>query len=543
MTRNFDVAVLGSGMSGSILASLLGKRGISVALLDEKTHPRFAVGESTIPHTSLLLSILAQQHGVPELDLLAYPDRLAKHVTTSCGIKRAFGFAYHRPGLAHDPREGLQFGTSSKDESHLFRQDVDAWLVEVAAGYGAELHLGVPPVSWRIDESGVELQVDPGRKLRARYLVDATGYRSPVARHYGLREEPTRLRHHSRSLFTHMTGVRPFQAVDSPFSLSWDQSTLHHVFEGGWFWVIPFNNAPWSTNPVTSVGLTLDPRVHPSGPEAPEEEFRRFLGRFPDVARQFVDVTRVRPWVSTGRLQYSSSQCAGRRYCLMSHSDGFVDPLFSRGLINSIEVIAALIDPLTASLQDGDPDPDRFEKVVRLQRRSLDYNDLLVRNAFLSWRDFDLWNAWSRVWALGTIITEFRLMNVLTDFTDSGDRRLLNGEAADPACSRHEDPDYAAFFRDACREMEYFEASRVNAAEVARRIFRLTRKYDMQVPIRRDAMRRAGWLRDGDELSDRNVSFARSGYRWAIANRDTRDLYGNSETFYRWRARQADPHL
>ena len=51
--HDFDVAILGNGLSGSMLATILGKKGVSVVLIDAEQHPRFAVGESTIPHTSL----------------------------------------------------------------------------------------------------------------------------------------------------------------------------------------------------------------------------------------------------------------------------------------------------------------------------------------------------------------------------------------------------------------------------------------------------------------------------------------------------------
>ena len=47
--------------------------------------------------------------------------------------------------------------------------------------------------------------------IKARYLVDGTGYKSVVADRYGLRENPTRLKHHSRTLFTHMVDVPPFE--------------------------------------------------------------------------------------------------------------------------------------------------------------------------------------------------------------------------------------------------------------------------------------------------------------------------------------------
>jgi FADH2 O2-dependent halogenase len=542
--KSYDVAILGSGFSGTVLGTILARHGISVVLIDGQTHPRFAIGESTIPHTSLLLSLLGQRYGVPEIDDLAYPDRIAERVCSTCGIKRSFGFAFHRPGQEYDPREGLQFGTSSKDENHFFRQDIDSYLVNLAVSSGADLRLGVFVDDIEIDGDGVRLTTTAGEALGARYIVDGTGRASPLAERFDLRDEPTRFEHHSRALFTHMVDVSRFRDDDPSLTLPWHQSTLHHVFEGGWFWVIPFNNREGATNPLVSVGLTLDPRLYPKDDAiTPEEEFRRFAARYPSVAETFTAAKAVRPWVSTGRLQYSSRKSVGYRYCLMSSASGTVDALFSRGLINTVEVIQGLLEPLMAALADDDFSEERFAPIEELHRNVLTYNDRLVSRSFTSFADFDLWNAWLRVWALGTILTEFRLMNAVSDYTASGDPADLEGEAKSPAFSEYEDPDYAAFFDRSVDAVDEFAAGRLSAADAAKRIFDSTADYEFPVVLRRSAMRRAGWLGESDVMSDRAVGFARTGYRWAITNPTTRDLYGNAETFFRWRVRRADPHV
>ena len=67
------------------------------------------------------------------------------------------------------------------------------------------------------------------------------------------------------------------------------------MFEGGWLWIIPFNNHPYSTNTLCSVGLQFDIDKHgPAGD--PEEEFTRFLDEHPSVARHFESAARVREW-------------------------------------------------------------------------------------------------------------------------------------------------------------------------------------------------------------------------------------------------------
>ncbi|CAN5531484.1 tryptophan 7-halogenase [soil metagenome] len=541
--HHYDVAVLGSGMAGSIMAAILAKQGISVLLLDGAVHPRFAIGESTIPHTSLLISLLAEKYGMPELEHTVFPDRLAEHVCTTCGVKKTFGFAYHRANETYDRRQGLQFGTSAKDEHHWFRQDIDAYLFHLAIHYGAVPRQRTKVTSLEIAREGVELKLSNGEEVSARYLIDGTGFRSVVAERYDLREKPTRLKHHSRSLFTHMIDVPPFDGEHNPLSVSWHQSTLHHCFDGGWFWVIPFNNHERSTNPLVSVGLTLDPRRYPKWRETPEQEFEMFLRRFPSVAEQFASAKAVRPWISTDRLQYSSKQTIGYRWCMMSHAAGAVDPLFSRGMINTLEVIQALLDPLLDALAEDDFDEARFAQIEPLQQRVLDYNDQLVNGAFISWADFDLWNAWLRVWGLGTLLTEFRAMNALADYARTHDQRYISGGTKNPTFSNFEDPDYAAFFAGAVDLVEAFEGHHLSAAEASRHIFALAAQYPFPVVIRRDAMVRAGWIKESDYVTERDVEYARRGFRWALTHPHTRDLFGSSATFFRWCAQRPDPHL
>jgi FADH2 O2-dependent halogenase len=541
--HDFDVAILGNGLSGSLLAIILGKQGVSTVLIDAEQHPRFAVGESTIPHTSLLISVLAEKYDLPELDDLVNANDLAKNVCTTCGIKRHFGYVYHRPGQTYDPKEGLQFGTSARDENHWFRQDIDAYLHNLAVHYGAVPRQKTKITGIEINQSGVKLQTSQGEEIRARYLVDGTGYRSILADRFGLRENPTRLKHHSRTLFTHMVDVPPFDDANNPLPISYHKGTLHHCFERGWFWVIPFNNNPLSTNPIISVGLTIDPRRYPKPEMSAEQEFNEFVNLYPSVAEQFKDAKAVRPWVSTGRLQYSSKKTTGYRYCLMSHASGFVDPLFSRGMFNTVEIIYALLDPLLEALKTDNFDEEPFRPVDAQQQLVLDYNDDLVNGSFISWNDFDLWNAWLRVFGLGTFLAEFHLMNGMSDYTRTGDSSYLKGPTKNPIFCDFEDPDYAAFFKASVETVEAVESGRLEAKKAAKRIFDLADSYPFPVPIRKDSLVRARWMKEEDQLTERDLGFVRRGFRWALTTPLTRDVVSSSQTFFRWCAHRPDPHL
>jgi FADH2 O2-dependent halogenase len=425
--QRYDVAILGAGISGSMLAAVLARNGVRTLLVDAGLHPRFAVGESTIPYTSALVRLISARYDVPEIASLATYKDIRQNVSRNCGRKKNFGFVYHRPGLAQNPGEANQLvlPVALQTETHLFRQDVDAYMFNVALKHGADARTGMRIADVDIDGgSGVVLHAESGEEFHAEYIVDASGFRSPLADRLSLREAPTRARTHTRSLFTHMLGVKPFDETASGSRHGqpsrWHDGTLHHVFDGGWLWVIPFDNAKGSLNPLCSVGLQLDPRVHPAGDMTPQEEFDAFLARFPAVAEQFKEAKVARPWVTTGRLQYSSKQVIGDRFCLTSHAAGFIDPLYSRGLTNSFEVVNALAWRLIEASRDGDWTMERFQYVEDLQQGLFDVHDDLVYTSFVAFRHYELWNAVFRTWAIGTMLAALNLENAYFAFADHG---------------------------------------------------------------------------------------------------------------------------
>ncbi|MER7573456.1 tryptophan 7-halogenase [Streptomyces sp. NPDC126514] len=444
----YDVAILGSGLAGTTLAACLARNGAKVLVLDAGTHPRFAIGESTIPYTSMMMRLVSERYNVPEIKWLTTFEAVQSKISTNCGVKRNFGFLYHREGARQNPLETSMFPIPkiTHTENHFFRQDTDAWMVNVAIKYGADIRQQTKVVDVDIDDDGVTVIPDKGDPVRVKFVVDASGHRSPLAQKFGVREEPSRLRHQSRSLFTHMIGVKPYEDTvpkgthqnPSP----WSEGTLHHLFEGGWMWVIPFDNHPLSTSQLCSVGINLDPRIHPV-PEglSPEEEFRAFVAKFPDIAPQFEGAVATRDWVRTGRLQYSSKQTVGYRWCLTSHAAGFVDALFSRGLSNTMEIIHALGWRLLDAIKEDDFSVERFEYVQELEQGLLDFNDDLVANAYTSFGSWFLWNAWFRVWSLGQILATFEINRAYATYLDRRDPaglERLERQAPDGAI-----PDYA----------------------------------------------------------------------------------------------------
>ena len=181
--NGYDVAIIGTGLAGSVLGAILARQGLRVVLFEAKSHPRFAIGESLILETSELMRALAELYDVPEIAYFS-SENLMVHSGTSHGIKRHFGFLHHTPGAPHDPRRTLQAVIPSQPhghELHLYRQDSDQTLMTAAIAYGAEVRQNTPVQAIRVAADGVEIVPGRGESIRASYVVDAGGYRSLLA--------------------------------------------------------------------------------------------------------------------------------------------------------------------------------------------------------------------------------------------------------------------------------------------------------------------------------------------------------------------------
>ncbi|HEX2687195.1 MAG TPA: tryptophan 7-halogenase [Kofleriaceae bacterium] len=492
-TKPYDVIILGTGFGGSMLATILAKYHKRVLMIEKTSHPRFAVGESTIPQMSTTMRILSIRHQIPELDHMTSAFRIRKNISSGCGVKRNFGFVYHRPGEPQRPDEANQVGANygEDSESHLIRQDIDAHYFYAAVKYGAEPRQNTQIKDIEIDGAGVRVHDHKGNVFHGRYLVDGTGHDSILARKYDLRDQPTRLRTNCRSLFTHMVGVTPYDDHVQPrgahhMPQAWHQGTLHHIFDGGWLWVIPFDNHKDSTSQLCSVGLQLDARRFPRPDQrSAEQEFRDFLARYPSMAGQFEQARAVRDWVSTGRLQFSSKRCFGDRFGLLSHAAGFIDPLFSRGLANTCEVNSALATTLLAALDDDDLSAERFAKIEDLQQTLIDSNDKLVSCSYTSFRDYELWNAWYRVWVLGAFLATLRLQRAKMRYDETGNLSFLEqlDRAPYPGKVSPDYPQYNVLFDAAVAIMDAVEAGQTSPGVARDELFGLLREARYAPPV------------------------------------------------------------
>src|ERR1051326_8406090 len=185
---DFDVAIVGSGFAGSLLAMIARRLGRSVILLERGRHPRFVIGESTTPLTNLLLEELANRYDLPRLSPLSkWGSWQRNYPNIACGLKRGFTFYHHtfgRPFMAQsDHRDQLLVAASPHDkiaDTHWYRPDFDHLLVREAQSLGVEY---VDEVALHnFTSCGNEIALEGQRhgkafSVRARFVVDATGPR------------------------------------------------------------------------------------------------------------------------------------------------------------------------------------------------------------------------------------------------------------------------------------------------------------------------------------------------------------------------------
>ncbi len=487
----YDVIIIGSGFGGGTLATILARHGFSVLMLEAGRHPRFAIGESVVPDFGARAKLMALCFDVPELAWMGNFHKLRDKISPASGIKRNFTFLYHRKDRVHLADECCQFETLTSPlgpDSHIWRADLDEWLTKLAVQYGADYRDLSRAIEFEADGAGATVTVENGRKYRAKFVVDAAGRRSVLTEKFDLKREP-RMRTDSRSIFTHMTGVHGIDEAriglpPLPIPSPPDQGTCHHLFDGGWFWVIPFNNHREATNPVVSIGLTLDRRKFPDNDLSAEEEFHEIASRFPTVARLVEGARPVRDWVKTGRIQYECERMVGERWCMLPHAAGFIDPLFSGGMTLTLVGVQEVARTLIASLEADDFETARFEPIEAGARESMDSLDKVIHGAYIAFQSYDLFNAWYRFWSVGNYHSALGLVRLHMKYLSTGNREVLDQvyEAPYRRLLATDQPRVRELFEAGYEVLENFDARLISPRGATDALYDLLEKADWIPP-------------------------------------------------------------
>lgn len=397
MSDTYDIAVIGSGFAGSLMAMVAQQSGYSVALIEKYRHPRIVIGESTTPLSNLLLEELADTYNLPMLTPLTKWGAWQKNYPAiGCGLKRGFSFFHHHldnpstNGFRADQQ--LLVAASPHNEiadTHWFRSDVDQFLVEQAQSIGVTY----------LDEFSVqEIQRSEGQwtiaghrassplSIKASFIIDATGPRGFLHRTLGLTESPLPRYPATCSLYCHFKGVEELAKPDrqgshAPFPI--DDAAVHHIFDGGWVWVLRFNNG-W-----TSAGISATEELSESLQLSQgEPAWLKLLEKLPLVKQQFTNARPATRFTYLPRLSFRSNSITGDGWAMLPATAGFVDPLLSTGFPLSLLGIQRLASALNQKASTSDLST-RLDTYAAQTSRELLATSTLIGSLYTNMGDFD----------------------------------------------------------------------------------------------------------------------------------------------------------
>jgi len=411
---SYDIAVIGSGFAGSLTAMIARRLGHSVVLLEKGKHPRFVIGESSTPFANLILEELSERFDLPAIRPLAkWGTWQVAHPEIACGLKRGFTFFHHEAGREFSDDEShrnqLLVAASPNDrvaDTHWYRPDFDAFFVSEAQ------KLGVTYLD-EVDLWGVDVEqkrpVIQGRyrgqplEIHAGFIVDASGPRGFLHGALDLPEVPFKNLPPTQALYSHFVGVQPSGCSgDTPELQPYpvDDTAVHHVFDGGWIWVLRFNNSVTSAGVAATTNLANELNFAEG-----ETAWRRLLEKFPSVQKQFADAKAMRPFVHLKRLSFLSGVGAGKNWALLPSAAGFIDPLLSTGFpltLLGIERLACILEKNF----DRENFTDELFNYSMQTTIELVTTERLIAALYATMRDFELFSALALLYFAAASFTE-----------------------------------------------------------------------------------------------------------------------------------------
>jgi len=322
-TERVDVAIIGGGLAGSLLARQLSRAvpGGRVAVFERRTEYQYNIGESIVELGSHYLlrrlglsSYLYERH-LPKNGLRFFFDSERKDTPLT---------AMSEIGSA-----SLPFHPAFQIDRSRLERDV----LEMSTRDGVSLHRGAAVEEIRIGTGGEPHRLEVSeqgrtRRFEARWLVDASGRRRILARQLDLHLDEVQLA--NGSIWGWFEGVADIDGFGPESFRSRVRhtarklSTLHFAYRGYWIWFIPLQEG------VTSVGVVCErPYLEPEA--CSPEGFLAWLRRHGAVAELLTDAKPIASG-SLDHLAYGTRRFVSPdRWGLVGEASAFPDPLYSPG--------------------------------------------------------------------------------------------------------------------------------------------------------------------------------------------------------------------
>src|SRR4029453_12519385 len=331
--NNFDVIVMGGGPAGSSVAGILAREGRKVIVFEKEIFPRHHIGESLMTDTYWTfrrLGILEKLKASP------FVRKYSVQFANSAG-KESRPF-YFFEAVHHESAVTWQ----------VTRAKFDELLIDHAAEQGATVHQGVlvKQVLFEGDRAvGVEVQMQDGtrEKFFAKVVVDATGQMAMLSNKFRWRVRDPKLK--KAVLYSYFKGAHREPDLNGGATLV----LRTEKGSNGWFWYIPLDND------ITSVGIVADPEylVQGRGQDL-AKIFHEEIEKVEACRKRVAGGTRVDKIYSILDYSYRSKSCAGDGFILIGDAYGFLDPIYSSGVLLALKMAELAADSIHEAFRNND---------------------------------------------------------------------------------------------------------------------------------------------------------------------------------------------
>lgn len=389
---DYDLAIIGAGPAGTVLASLVRRQDPSrrVLIVEREVFPRHRVGESLIAGIGPILA---------RAGLLESIEAMASVEGNPAGIVRKAGAVFYwgpeeRDYWTADFREP-DTGRPAPGSYQVDRARFDAYLLEHAKRLGAE-HVTGEVVEAVEREDSVELAYRAGgetHRVTASYVVDASGQARCLSRLLGVAHERLDDMNNYAVYGYWRRSERLAHGAPLKTNEAW---TFISTTRDGWCWHIHIGES------LVSIGLVTNRDAIPSGGEDALRAFYlenvRACEGVGDLVAGATLVTKpgarelnvVKDWSSR------AARFCGERWFLVGDAAAFVDPILGSGVMLAITGAATCANALT-TLWDETPQVPPLDPGLLRESYQQTYLDLVSgyhRLAQVWYRQNDRLRSW-----------------------------------------------------------------------------------------------------------------------------------------------------
>lgn len=326
-----DVIVIGGGPAGATASTLIAQRGRKVVLFERDKFPRFHIGESLIPETYWVLERLNM---LPKMKASAFVKKFSVQFVNSQG-KQSAPFYFH-DNKPHECSQTWQ----------VVRSEFDEMMLNNAREHGVEVHeeTRVLEVLFEGDRAtGVRIQTKNGdvREVRAKVVVDASGQTAMLMNRFKLRIWDPEL--NKGAIWTYWKGAYRDTGRDEGATV-----VIQTPDKQGWFWYIPQHDD------IVSVGVVAPFDYLFKNRGTHEATYNEEVERCPNVKERVSKATRVAGYFATKDYSYRAQQAAGDGWVMIGDAFGFLDPLYSSGVLLALKSGELAADAICDGFEKND---------------------------------------------------------------------------------------------------------------------------------------------------------------------------------------------